>query len=294
MQNYGLDPLSGLSSYLGANALIVEDGTCGDWWKPPARLAEIAAANAGSPAVHAGPYELAGMRFDAVRIGATSIDGGHETYDAASGILVVASRISEGQPILTLGPDNVLWNAPGATSRTYTQFLALRPAVATGEPLPPHVQAATRLTYACTTSTAMTGVPTVTSPCRQTLTVTRRSAHWALLEGVQHDGTEGPGSVLAPRNDDVVTAGGPGGVYASPTVLRALSVGRTLDADPFMNVTTHVDHRDDRFVGVLEQGPLHRKRLTYDLETGWLVHVFLERRLGPATVTVVSELVAIE
>ncbi len=292
--NYGLDPITGLVTYLGSNGFLGRLGACGEYWIPPDRLVQAARQSPGSVEVFLGPYDLGGRTFEAVRLGATSVSGSHQTYQASSGILIVGSDRTTGTA-LTIGPDLFLRTSVISTHLAYTQFLSMREIGGyTGEPLPQHVQAANRLTYSCSTVTSMPGMPDVQAPCLQQALIGERTSHWALVRTVHQDPNSATGRTFPQEGLTVITAGSPGGIFASPSVLAGLQAGQSVDFDPHTGVTTFVSYRDESVVTVVEQGQLHRQELTYDLASGWLVGSVLVRHLSPLTVTVSSRLEAIE
>ncbi len=292
---YGVDMATGLVSLREAGGFVAGLGTCGAFWIPTERLLETAQEYDGREEVVLGTYELGGQTFDVVRIGSATGSGDHQTYQASTGILVASSYTSATPAVQTIGPDLALQDVTSITRITHTHLLGMRQiGWYTGEPLPDDVRAANRLFYTCTVRTTTPGAADVEIECEEEALIGERTQSWALARVLHYDLVGIRGRSLPREASTVITAGGPGGLYASPTVLAGLVDEQIIDFDPYTGTRTFVSHVDYDFVTVTEQGEFHRRDMAYDLGSGWLIASTVGLRDGERTATVRALLESVE
>jgi hypothetical protein len=283
--NHLRDLTTGAVIGTGATGVVSRDG-CADYWVPPARLGDVLGVRHAGLRVLRGPYTLAGQTFDAVYVSSTSAGARyHAAYDAASGLLVVHSGRAQGSAVPVIGGDGRVQAGAGGSLLTYGQLIGTMTmsAVPAPTPLPDAVARVSGLTYACTVTLAYPGTPPIQTPCRQDLEVVERAPHWLRLRVVrQTASTMGPIPDVV-EAQDVLTAGGYGGVYASAPWLRALTSGTVLEEDAITGVRAWVDRADADAVVVVATAATQRLTYVYDPQSGWLTRLVLEQSTGPMT-----------
>ncbi|MBX3094507.1 MAG: hypothetical protein KF680_08235 [Cryobacterium sp.] len=294
---YTLDPGSGAVATAASGGTVSTESNCEDYWFSPARLQQLPTQDTGGFRVLRGPYTIGNFSFDSVSIG--SFGGGsasHSSYDAASGLLIVASTRSQGGAVPTIVGNTVTPGA-GNTQLTYTQWLNSRSLPASGllERLPAHVQGTTRLVYSCVQVTTLPGSGAVQIPCHYELALGQRNELWVRARGTLQvsDGITNIPSVT--ESEHVIAASGHGGYLASPTWLASLQQGGVqLDSDPVTGVVAFVESVTDDVVVIVERSNAELKRFAYDRRTGWLRQVSLEQSSGLAVVSQYYELTGVQ
>lgn len=263
--------------------VVGHGGACSDFWVPPAQLAAMQTLP-GALQVLRGPYTLGALTFDAVSVSAgTSAGFSHSSYDAETGYLRVASSRSQGSSVPTIDNDSVVAGA-GSTLITYSELLGARATDWLGvvEPLPQQALDVGRLLYACSITTTAPSLMegAVTLPCSLEATVTSRSATYMELATLiqQSDGVTSVPTTLP--GTDVVAAAGPGGWFASPTLLATLTAGMVIDDDPITGVHTAVVADDATTVTIAMTTPVETRQLIYERATGWLSRVTTQQQRG--------------
>ena len=283
--NHVRDVTNGGVVAAGTTGVVSRDG-CAEYWVPPAQLAAILGVRHAGLRVLRGPYTLAGQTFDSVAV-ASSTAGAryHAAYDAASGLLVVHSGRSQGSAVPVIGGDGRIESGAGSSLLTYGQLIGTMtmPAVPAPAPLPDAVARLSGLTYACTTTTSYPGTPPIRTPCQQDFEVVERGSHWLRLRVVRQTA-----SMMGPipdvvESEDVLTAGGHGGVYASVGWLRSLAPGAVLEDDAITGVRTWVEHADAGAVVIVAATRVLRVTYVYDPQSGWLTRLVHEQQTGPMT-----------
>ncbi len=280
--SYTLDPGSGAVATAASGGTVSTEGNCEDYWFSQARLQQLPTQSSAGLRVLRGPYTIGSFSFDSVSIGV--FGGGsasHSSYEAASGLLIVASTRSQGAPVATITGNTVTQGA-GNTQLTYTQWLHSRPLAASGllERLPAHVQNTTSLVYSCAQVTSLPGSGAIQIPCHYELSIGARNELWARATGTLRlsDGITSIPTVI--ESEHVIAASGQGGYLASPTWLASLQPGMQLDDDPVTGVVAFVESVNDAVVVIVERSNSEQKRFAYDRRTGWLRQVSLEQSSG--------------
>ncbi len=269
----------------GATGVVSRDG-CADYWVPPVRLADVLGVRHAGLRVLRGPYPLGGQTFDAIYVSSSSASARyHASYEAASGLLLVHSGRAQGSAVPVIGAGGRVETGAGGSLLTYGQLIGTMtmPAVPAPTPLPDAVARASGLTYACSLTLTYPGTQPVQIPCQQDFEVVERAPYWLRLRMVRQTA-----SMMGPIPDvvedqDVLTAGGYGGVYASVPWLRALAPGAVLEDDTITGVRARVEHADTGSVVVVATAATQRLTYVYDPQSGWLTRLVLERQTGPST-----------
>lgn len=293
---YTLDPTTGAVLSGASSGEVTTGGSCLDYWVNPASLQQLADPNSPTHRVIRGTRPIGNGTFQAVTI-AASTNAGYQnnTYDAVTGLLVVASSRTQGANVATIAPGNVLTTGAGNAMLTYTELRGARPApfVAAAEPLPDYVLNANLLTYTCTQATVVAGAGGVQFPCQFETRLGERTAYWvkttsylSLYEPVANSNVSQSGNLIAST--------GPGSYWASPAALADLRAGTVIDQDPVTGIRTSVPYVDDDVVQVVEESNAERKTSFYDRRTGWLLRLVLEQRLGLGITTTQVDLVGVE
>ncbi len=285
VSNFLRDPTTGTVTAIRATGVVTQGG-CADYWVPPERLAEVLGVRYAGLRVLRGPYTLAGQTFDAINVASTGANARyHASYDTASGLLVVHSGRSQGSAVPVIGPSGQVQTGAGGSLLTYGQLIGTMTiaAVPAPTPLPDAVARVSGLTYACTQTLAYPGIAPIQLPCQQDMEVVERAPHWLRLRVVrQTASTMGPIPDVV-ESEDVLTAGGYGGVYASVPWLRALAQGTVLEDDAITGVRAWVDRADAGEVVVVATAAMQRVTYVYDLQSGWLSQLVHEQQTGPST-----------
>lgn len=283
--NHVRDWSTGTVIAMGAAGGVTRDG-CADYWVPPARLAEVIGVRYAGFRVLRGPYTLAGQTFDAVAIASTSANARyHASYDAASGLLVVHSGRAQGASVPVIDPDGQVGAGAGSSMLTYGQLIGTTtmPAVPAPTPLPDSVAGLSGLSYACRLTLEYPGTPPIQMPCQQDVEVVERAPYWLRLRVVrQTASTMGPIPDVV-ETEDVLTAGGHGGLYAAPAWLRTLAPGAVLEDDTITGVRAWVEQADAGAVVVASTAASQRITYVYDVQSGWLTRLVFAQRTGPST-----------
>lgn len=269
----------------GATGVVSRDG-CADYWIPPERLGEILGVRQAGLRVLRGPYPLGNQTFDAVYVSTSSAAARyHASYDAVSGLLLVHSGRAQGSAVPVIGGDGRIESGAGGSLLTFGQLIGTTtmPAVPAPTPLPDAVARVSGLTYACSLTLAYPGTPPIQTPCQQDFEVVERAPFWLRLRVVRQTA-----SMMGPIPDvvesqDVLTAGGYGGVYASVPWLRSLAPGAVLEDDAITGVRAWVERADATAVVVVATSTTQRVTYVYDPQSGWLTRLVHEQNTGPMT-----------
>ena len=269
----------------GATGVVSRDG-CADYWIPPERLGDVLGVRHAGLRVLRGPYPLGDQTFDAVYVSSSSAGARtHASYDAVSGLLLVHSGRAQGSAVPVIGPSGQVQTGAGGSLLTYGQLIGTTtmPAVPAPTPLPDAVARVSGLTYACSVTLAYPGTPPIQTPCQQDVDVVERAPFWLRLRVVRQTA-----SLMGPIPDvvedqDVLTAGGYGGVYASVPWLQALAPGAVLEDDTITGKRAWVDRADAGAVVVVATAATQRLTYVYDPQNGWLTRLVLEQSTGPMT-----------
>lgn len=146
--SYSLDPNDGRITTAAAEGDVTPGGTCSDYWSSPAQLAALEQQFTPTFRVLKGPYTLGTVTVDAVTVASSGAGAIHNnSYDAVTGLLVVASGRVEGAAVPTISPDNTIVPGAGSSQLSYSRFLNARqmPGLAALGALPEHVLTANRL-----------------------------------------------------------------------------------------------------------------------------------------------------
>jgi hypothetical protein len=257
------DLVSGNVIAAGSSGAVSRDG-CGDYWMPPERLVPLVGARSAGLRVLRGPYTLGGRTFDAVYVASSGAAARfHAAYDAETGLLVVQSSRAQGSAVPTV---------PAPT------------------PLPDHVARVSGLTYACGHTLAYPGTLPIQMPCQQDIEVVERAPQWLRVRVVRQTA-----SMMGPipdvvETEDVITAGGYGGVYAAPAWLQVLRPGTILEDDTITGVRAWVDAVDGSSVAVVATSATQRIDYRYDARSGWLTRLVFQQRTGPSMSTLQLDL----
>ncbi|MBX3029733.1 MAG: hypothetical protein KF809_06210 [Chloroflexi bacterium] len=258
-------------------------GACSDFWIPPAQLAAMQTLP-GALQVLRGPYTLGTRSFDAVSVSSgTSAGYSHSAYEAGTGYLMVASSRTQGSSVPTIENDKVV-GGTGSTLITYAQLLGARAVgwLGVAEPLPQAALAVDHLVYTCSSTTAAPGLMegAVVLPCSLDARVTARAPLYMELATTiqQSDGVTSVPTTFT--GTDIVAAAGPGGLFASPSLLATLTTGTVVDDDPITRVRMAVTATDASTVTISMTTPIETRQLIYERATGWLLRVTTEQRRG--------------
>ncbi len=275
LQQFTLDPLSNLTSRGAGGGLVSRDGTCGDYWQPPERLAALGEVNAGGTTILRGRTTIGGDTFSSVDIG-TSGPGAstHYGYDAETGILRVASTRGTTAGVMVPGTGQTAQAGAGAALLTYTRFLGAGvPFALPGDPrLPPPLQRLRRVLYQCATITGMQNADAqpLQVPCTLAAEVVDRGPEWLLLRTVQRQRNGITGGEDAFEGTGVIARSGPGWLYADPEILAGFRAGEVVSADPLTGMRMTVAAIGRGEITLVEEGGTDRLEAVYDLASGWL------------------------
>jgi hypothetical protein len=283
---------SGAVIATGATGMVSRDG-CGDYWVPADQLTTILGVRHAGLQVLPGAYPVAGGSIDAIFVSdRTSAGRFNASYEVGTGFLLVHSGRTQGGSVPVIGPGGQVQTGSGGSLLTYAQLIGVMtmPAVPAPTPLPDAVARVSGLTYACSLTTAYPGIPTTQTPCQQDFEVVERTPYWLRMRVLRQTA-----SIMGPIPDvvedqDVLTAGGYGGVYASVPWLRGLAPGAVLEDDAITGVRARVEHSDASAVVVVATASTQRVTYVYDPQSGWLTRLVVEQQNGPATTTVQLDL----
>ncbi len=269
----------------GATGVVSRDG-CADYWIPPEQLGAVLGVQHAGLRVLRGPYPLGEQTFDAIYVSSSSAGARyHASYEAASGLLLVHSGRAQGSAVPVIGGDGRIETGGGGSLLTYGQLIGTMTmaAVPAPTPLPDAVARLTGLTYACNRTLSYPGTAPIQTPCQQDFEVVERAPHWLRLRVVRQTA-----SMMGPipdvvESEDVLTAGGYGGVYASVAWLRALAPGAVLEDDAITGVRAWVDYAGADAVVVVAASATQRATYVYDPQSGWLTRLVHEQQTGPMT-----------
>lgn len=291
---YTLDPMTGavLTAAVGGAAT---NGGCYDYWLDPSALASLPPVAGDGSRVGKGPYTLAGRTFQAVSLTASGSSGAsHSAYDAASGLLMVNSTRAQGKSVVVVtggGPAA----APANVQLTYSELLNVRdvPGLAITGALPAQAADLSYMRYSCTQVTQVLGAGSVQVPCQLDVTVKRRTPYWLEADTLTQV-ANGTASPSMSEGTQVISSGGPGGLFASPAYLAGLRYGQSLGSDPVTGVQTSVVQADGASVTVVEQSNAEARTYVYDVASGWLVRFSWVQQQALGTVSSYFELAALQ
>lgn len=297
LTSYTLEPGTNAVRTAASGGLVTTGGACADYWLSPASLQQLPVQDSGGFRVLRGPYTLGSLTFEAVSIGNFAAGASsHNSYDAASGLLMVASSRTQGAAVPTISPGNVVVAGAGSALLTFTQWLHSRLLQLSGilERLPDHAQGTTRLVYACSQGTGMPGIGSVQLPCAFEVALGQRNELWVHATS-RLQTTDGITTVpTVTEAEHVIAASGHGGHLASPTWLAGLQSGVRLDVDAVTGVAAYVESVDANAVSIVEQSNAEFKRFVYDRGSGWLLHYGLEQSSGLGSFTQTFDLIGVQ
>ncbi len=279
-----IDIMTNALTTLSSSGFVTPGDACADYWVSPAKLAQNEAFISPGLNVTRGPLQRSnGTVVEVVGHRTTTSAGiSQQTYEAATGLLLIGSTAIQGAAVPTLGPGNVVTPGSGGSTLTFTELVNVRQfQVPTASAvLPDHVRNVRELVYQCVTGTRL-GQAVTEAACDARYTVVARGPQWLSLSSVTRIQNPLIGTFDVSEGSAVVAMGvGAGGLFVSPEVLAQLAPGQQVDQDPVTNARTVVQGIDGRTVTFNVINDAESAWLVYDLSNGWLVETYLEKAVG--------------
>jgi hypothetical protein len=280
------------TTFVSANGFLSATQMLGDFWMPPAQLANFSDQNAGSMRVLRAPYSLDGKTYRAIRIQFQNADGWSQTtYDLESGLLLVSSSTTQSGPVLTLDPNNLPAVAAGNTLLTYTKIAGIRRTSlpGPGERYPAPLRRARTFNYTGSRGVIMagTGIQVPPSPIQVRYDIADNEGPYLTARVTVTGPTGGSYELLIP-------AGVIGSLWMNPETLAGYKAGQVIDQDPLTGVRAIAMGTRDNLAFVSLQTGLAQQSFGYDRRTGVLSRSELRTQIGPATDVLTAQIVSMQ
>ncbi|MBK8095743.1 MAG: hypothetical protein IPK26_01465 [Planctomycetes bacterium] len=258
----------------------------GEIWIHPARLAAMAEEDTPRLRVRRVRYPLDGREYDAITTQLQGPEGyWRNTYDLATGLLLVHTSCAIGKSILTQVGANMAGAGAGSTTVATMRFLGLRELALpwAGQALPEALGAGQRLTYRGEATNSLGQGIVAPWPHLAEFLIEQVNGGFAL--GRLWTRTDyGAGTPSESQGPIVLGAGQTSPLFIDPAVLRALRPQQRLDQDPLLRRELAVLGVDQGYVTIREHGPLDAVDTTYEQRTGIAVQIVVTQQQGPATI----------
>lgn len=282
-----LDPARGSVTSTVTQGLVGDAETLGEYWIHPRKLAATQEQKTPGYRVARLKYPLEGRVFDAIVFETRNASGFfRNTYDLATGLLIVGSSSTTGASVPTVDPNGRV--SPGAGATTITSMMlrnvrdlqlpwaaAEAPALRRGE----------QRSYTGSYSTQIPGVPEM--PMQYSFAVQIESAQRGFVVAKTRSRLES--SYSAPQESETTRVfGAPmlAGLFVPPAALRSLRPDQLLDEDPITRFRTVFAGVQDGHAVIVEQGPNETNQFAYELSSGMLGAMDLRQTNGVGTTVV--------
>lgn len=282
-----LDPARGSVTSTVTQGLVGDAETLGEYWIHPRKLAATQEEKTPGHRVARLKYPLEGQVFDAIVFETRNASGYfRNTYDLATGLLLVGSSSTTGASVPTVDPNGRVSPGSGATTITSMMLRNVRdlqlpwagaaaPALRRGE----------QRGYTGSYSTQIQGVPEM--PMQYSFAVQIESAQRGFVVAKTRSRLESGYS--APQESETTRVFGVpmlAGLFVPPAVLRSLRPEQVLDEDPITRFRTVFAGVQDGHAVIVEQGPNETNRFAYELASGMLGAMDFRQTNGVGTTVV--------
>lgn len=258
----------------------------GEIWIHPARLAAMTEESTARLRVRRVRYPLDGREYDAITTQLQGPEGyWRNTYDLATGLLLVHTSCAIGKSVLTQVGTNMAGPGAGSTTVATVRFLGMRELALpwAGQSLPDSFAAGQHLTYRGEATNSLGQGIVAPWPHLADFAIEQVNAGFAL--GRLSTRTDyGTGTPAESQGPIVLGAGQTSPLFLDPKVLRTLRPQQGIDQDPLLRRQLVVLAVEQGYVTLREQGPLDALDTTYDPRTGIAVQIVVTQQQGPATI----------
>lgn len=285
-KNWLLDPTSNSCTSIGSMAVVVNFNEGSEMWQSPAKLATLRDVPTGDVRIMHMDYPLDGRTYHAVRI-QTKVQGGwtQNTYDTATGLLIVGSTALQGGPVQVAGPNGTATTSDGVMNLSYTKFVGVREVKVPwmNSEAPQQVRGLRQISFKGVQANEVQNAGGVKWPMTMDWTINRFDPTLCLARvAISIDYGNG-----APNQPGVSDRAIPvSEVWIDPQILQQLRPNQVLDEDPVTKSRLWVANVQNGQISIGSQTATETAIGIYDLRTGLVAGGMLQTKNGIGTTTI--------